>query len=124
MPLKFLIDQTKKVALLYRRANNKVQFLDNIASLDGYKAITETLKSINPKELGVESENDPYHFKHNLNKILIEADEDYKIVYFSMKKGTLMPMHDHPNKAVLWNMFYGKFSYIAYDKLIDKFRYN
>ena len=41
-----------------------------------------------------------------------------------MTKGTLMPMHDHPNKTVLFNMFYGKFQYTAYDKIDDKYRYN
>ena len=82
------------------------------------------MKSINPKELGVDSDKDPYHFKHDLNKILIEAKEDYKIVYFSMRKGTIMPMHDHPNKAVLFHMFFGKFHYISYDKLDTKYKYN
>lgn len=33
-------------------------------------------------------------------------------------------MHDHPNKVVLFNMYFGEFEYISYDKLEDKYRYN
>lgn len=55
---------------------------------------------------------------------MIAQDKDYKLVYFTLKKGTIMPMHDHPNKVVLFNMFFGKFKYISYDKMEEKYRYN
>ena len=54
----------------------------------------------------------------------IEGSEDYRLVLFFVKKGTVMPLHDHPNMCVFFRMLFGKLSYKSFDKVDDKFRYN
>ena len=54
----------------------------------------------------------------------IEGSEDYRLVLFFIKKGTRMPLHDHPNMCVFFRMLFGRLNYRSYDKLDDKFRYN
>jgi len=53
-----------------------------------------------------------------------ESSEDYRLVLFFIKKGTRMPLHDHPNMSVFFRLLFGKLEYRAYDKLDEKFRYN
>ena len=43
---------------------------------------------------------------------------------FFIKKGTTMPLHDHPNMCVFFRMMFGKLNYKSYDKIDDKFKYN
>lgn len=43
---------------------------------------------------------------------------------FFIKKGTRMPLHDHPNMCVFFRMMFGRLSYRSYDKVDEKFRYN
>jgi hypothetical protein len=54
----------------------------------------------------------------------VEGCEDYRLVVFFVKKGTVMPLHDHPNMCVFFRMMFGKLAYKSYDKVDDKFRYN
>jgi len=76
------------------------------------------------EKLGIEGPNDPYHFKKGLNRITIEASDDYRLVLFFIKKGTVMPLHDHPNMCVFFRLMFGKLDYKSYDKLDEKFKYN
>ena len=43
---------------------------------------------------------------------------------FFIKKGTRMPLHDHPNMAVFFRLVFGELNYRSYDKLDEKFKYN
>ena len=54
----------------------------------------------------------------------IEANDDYRLVLFFIKKGQVMPLHDHPNMSVYFKLMYGKLSYNSYDKIDSKFVYN
>jgi hypothetical protein len=35
-----------------------------------------------------------------------------------------MPLHDHPNISVFYNIMYGKLDYWSYDKLDRKYQFN
>ena len=50
--------------------------------------------------------------------------EDYRLVMFFIKKGTAMPLHDHPNMCVFFRLVFGELKYFGYDKVEDKYRYN
>ena len=50
--------------------------------------------------------------------------EDYRLVLFFIKKGTRMPLHDHPNMSVFFRLVFGKLNYRSYDKMDEKFKYN
>ena len=65
-------------------------------------------------------------FSKNLNKITIASsdDNDYRLVLFFIKKGTVMPLHDHPNMSVFFRLVMGNLQYRAYDKVDDKYKYN
>lgn len=74
--------------------------------------------------MGVEGPDDPYHFQKQLNRITVEGCEDYRLVLFFIKKGTRMPLHDHPNMCVFFRMLFGKLNYRSFDKVDTKFQYN
>ncbi len=82
------------------------------------------MNNISLEQLGIEGPDDPYYFREKLNRITIEGSEDYRLVLFFIKKGTKMPLHDHPNMCVFFRMMFGRLSYRAYDKIDDKFKYN
>jgi len=79
-----------------------------------------------PQMLGVEDDHDPYYFKGNLNRVTITGEncEDFRLVLFFIKKGTRMPLHDHPNMSVFFRLVFGELKYHGYDKIDDKFKYN
>ena len=54
----------------------------------------------------------------------IEGNEDYRLVLFFIKKGTVMPIHDHPNMSVYFKLMFGKLNYLTYDKIDEKYKYN
>lgn len=39
------------------------------------------------KQLGVEGPNDPYYFQKDLNRVVIEGSDDYRLVLFFIRKG-------------------------------------
>lgn len=85
------------------------------------------MNSINLDSLGVtgtDAAADPYHFQQNLNKVTIEGNEDYRLVLFFIKKGQMMPLHDHPNMSVYFKLMFGKLKFYSYDKVEEKFKYN
>ena len=82
------------------------------------------MNNISLQQLGIDGPEDPYHFQKNLNRITIQGSEDYRLVLFFIKKGTRMPLHDHPNMCVFFRMMFGRLNYRSYDKLDEKFRYN
>ena len=85
------------------------------------------MNSISLKELGIigtTAEEDPNHFKAPLSRVTIDGNDDYRLVLFFIKKGQVMPLHDHPNMSVYFKLIFGKLSYHSYDKVDDKFKYN
>ena len=86
------------------------------------------MSNITLQQLGVESMDDEsYYFKGNkLNRVTIDTDanDDYRLVLFFIKKGTVMPLHDHPNMGVFFRLMEGELEYTSYDKLDPKFKYN
>ena len=53
-----------------------------------------------------------------------ENAEDYRLVLFLIKKGTKMPLHDHPNMSVFFRLIFGNLQYHGYDKIEEKYKYN
>ena len=85
------------------------------------------MNSIDLNRLGITGRNekeDPYHFQKKLNRVTIEGNDDYRLVLFFIKKGTVMPIHDHPNMSVYFKLMFGSLKYTMFDKVADKYRYN
>ena len=85
------------------------------------------MNAMTPEEMGVLCQGDcPYHFQGNLNRVTIDGidSEDYRLVLFFIKKGTRMPLHDHPNMSVFFRLVFGNLKYRAYDKIDEKYKYN
>lgn len=84
------------------------------------------MQTITAEEMGVDCEGEcPYHFKGNLNRVTVDMDnEDYRLVLFFIKKGTRMPLHDHPNMSVFFRLVFGNLHYQSYDKIDEKYKYN
>lgn len=61
-----------------------------------------------------------------MNRVTItgENSEDYRLVLFFIKKGTEMPLHDHPNMSVFFRLVFGELKYYSYDKIDEKYKYN
>jgi hypothetical protein len=69
------------------------------------------MNSVDIRDLGVngtDSNSDNYHFQKRLNRVTIEGNDDYRLVLFFIKKGTQMPLHDHPNMSVYFKLMFGK----------------
>ena len=73
---------------------------------------------------GTDAASDPYHFEDKLNRVTIEAHEDYRVVLWFVKKGYEMPLHDHPNMSVYFKLMFGKLRAEQYDKVDPKYMYN
>jgi len=84
------------------------------------------MRNLTPVMLGCSGADDPYHFAGNLNRVTItgENSEDYRLVLFFIKKGTEMPLHDHPNMSVFFRLIFGELKYFGYDKIDEKYKYN
>jgi hypothetical protein len=54
----------------------------------------------------------------------VEGNDDYRLVLFFIRKGTRMPLHDHPNMSVYFKLMFGKLQYTQFDKLSPKYQYN
>lgn len=102
-------------------------FLDNSLSEPMCQSIIQKMDSVRIDDLGISGLNaasDTYHFKEKLNRVVIEGNEDYRLVLFFIKKGTVMPLHDHPNMSVYFKLMFGRLNMTMYDKLDTKFKYN
>ena len=82
------------------------------------------MNSISLDKMGVTGPDDKRYFSNKLSRVTIEGCDDYRLVLFFVKKGTIMPLHDHPNMCVFFRMMFGKLSYKSFDKVDDKFKYN
>mmetsp|Transcript_48853 Transcript_48853/g.35951 ORF Transcript_48853/g.35951 Transcript_48853/m.35951 type:complete len:113 (+) Transcript_48853:148-486(+) len=82
------------------------------------------MNQVSLKQLNIESFDDPKYFQKDLNRVVIEGSEDYRLVLFFIKKGVKMNLHDHPNMSVYFRLLFGSLDYRGFDKLDSKFKYN
>ena len=127
--MRSLIHSVKDLSLAAKRSPCHRSFLDGTIADPSCQSMVNRMSAITPLDMGIENELDgtcPYHFKGNLNRVTIDtsADEDYRLVLFFIKKGTRMPLHDHPNMSVFFRLVFGDLKYHAYDKVDDKYKYN
>lgn len=124
--MRALINSVKDASLQCTRASCNRTFLDHTVSDPTCQRIASHMMHMTPQQLGVDGPNDPYHFQGNLNRVTItgENSEDYRLVLFFIKKGTRMPLHDHPNMSVFFRLLFGELTYVGYDKTESKFKYN
>ena len=125
--IKNLVETVKKMSLKSRKAGNSIDFLDHSLKDPLCQKIIKSMNTVDIKELGIQGKNselDEYHFKSNLNKVTISGNEDYRLVLFFIKKGMVMPLHDHPNMSVYFKLMFGSLEYTSYDKIDNKFKYN
>lgn len=108
--MKSLINNVKSMSVVAKSKGNCRDFLDHSLSEPMCQKIIQTMNNIDLRSLGIEekgSDNDEYHFKKKLNRVTIEGNEDYRLVLFFVKKGTVMPIHDHPNMSVYFKLMFG-----------------
>ena len=125
--MKNLVDSVKNMSVKTKTMGYNRSFLDQSLKEPLCQSIINRMNDVNLKDLGItgtNSDTDSYHFKEKLNKITIEGNEDYRLVLFFIKKGTTMPLHDHPNMSVYFKLLFGKLNMSSYDKVTDKFKYN
>lgn len=124
--MKRLIESVKDCSLQSLRASCNRSFLDSTTTDPACQRIARDMMAITPEQVGTTGGSDPYHFEKDLNRITItgENSEDYRLVLFFIKKGTKMPLHDHPNMSVYFRVLFGQLKYNGYDKVVDKFKYN
>ena len=122
--MRSLIQNVKQMSVTTRAANNYVSFLDHAWTDPGCQKVIEKMNNLTLEQIGVTGPDDPYHFQERLNRITVEAADDYRLVLFFIKKGTKMPLHDHPNMCVFFRLMFGKLNFISYDKVDEKFKYN
>ena len=124
--MKSLIESVKNCALQAQRASCSRTFLNSTVSDPVCQRIVQQMSDITPEMLGVTDDHDPYYFKGDLNRVTITGEncEDFRLVLFFIKKGTRMPLHDHPNMSVFFRLVFGELKYHGYDKLDEKFKYN
>ena len=122
-----LVNSVKSMAVKTKLKGCPIDFLDNSTADPMCRKIIERMNSIKINELGISgtnSESDPYHFKEKLNRVTIDGNDDFRLVLFFIKKGTRMPLHDHPNMSVYFKLMFGKLNMTTYDKVEHKYKYN
>eukprot|EP00355_Strombidium_rassoulzadegani_P010524 CAMPEP_0168618802 /NCGR_PEP_ID=MMETSP0449_2-20121227/6263_1 /TAXON_ID=1082188 /ORGANISM="Strombidium rassoulzadegani, Strain ras09" /LENGTH=137 /DNA_ID=CAMNT_0008659695 /DNA_START=5 /DNA_END=421 /DNA_ORIENTATION=- len=115
------------MSLKSKALNNSVDFLDHQLSDPMCQRIIQQMNQINVKQLGIQGTDqstDDYHFQKTLNRVTIDGNDDYRLVLFFIKKGTEMPLHDHPNMSVYFKLMFGKLKYTQFDKVGSKYAYN
>lgn len=124
--MKHLISEVKNLSLAAKRSTCHRSFLDGTITDPTCLSMVNRMQTIRPEEMGVDCQGEcPYHFQGNLNRVTVDMDnEDYRLVLFFIKKGTRMPLHDHPNMSVFFRLVFGNLHYISYDKVDEKYKYN
>jgi hypothetical protein len=125
--MRSLVNSVKSMSTKAIARNNSIDFLDYSLQDPMCQRIIKEMNSIDLKSIGVSGTDaaaDPYHFQSNLNKVTIEGNEDYRLVLFFIKKGQIMPLHDHPNMSVYFKLMFGSLELHSFDKVDEKFKYN
>ena len=107
--MKKLITAVKDASLQSVRASCNRSYLDSTMQDPNCQRIVEQMSKLTPEMVGCSGSDDPYHFDGPLNRVTItgENSEDYRLVLFFIKKGTRMPLHDHPNMSVFFRLVFG-----------------
>ena len=121
-----LIQKVQQLTLAAKRSPCHRSWADGAMHDPSCLHMVNKMSAISPYEMGCEHEVEcPYHFQGDLNRVNVDVEgEDYKLVLFYIKKGTVMPLHDHPNMSVFFRLVFGNLGYRAYDKIDEKYRYN
>ena len=122
-----LIHSVKELSLTAKKSTCIRSFLDGTITNPSCQQLVKSMNSMTPEQMGITCEGEcPYHFQGDLNRVTIDGidSEDYRLVLFFIKKGTRMPLHDHPNMSVFFRLVFGNLHYHAYDKADEKFKYN
>ena len=125
--MKALVESVKSLSLQANKATCKRTFLNSTMIDPACQNMVAKMNAVRLEDLGcIDGQDCDYHWQHNLNRITIDEsdDNDYRLVLFFIKKGTVMPLHDHPNMSVFFRLVTGNLQYRAYDKADDKYRYN
>jgi len=125
--MKSLVNRVKHMAVKTSKRGHDIDILDNSLKDPMCQKIIQSMQNIPLERLGVSGQcqaTDAYHFQKPLNRVTIEGNEDYRLVLFFIKKGTVMPLHDHPNMSVYFKLMFGRLNYTQYDKVETKFKYN
>ena len=125
--MKSLVDSVKKMAIKTKKNGHCIDLLDHSTNDPLCQNIIQRMNSIDVRGLGISGHNaelDKYHFQTELNRVTIEGNDDYRLVLFFIKKGTKMPLHDHPNMSVYFKLMFGKLNMTTYDKCESKYKYN
>ena len=125
--MKTLANRVKHMAAKTKQRGHDIDLLDNSTKDPMCQRIIESMQNIPLERLGVTGTNestDSYHFQKPLNRVTIEGNDDYRLVLFFIKKGTEMPLHDHPNMSVYFKLMFGRLNYQQFDKVNEKYKYN
>ena len=123
--MKSLVESVQKLSMLVKHSPNQRDFLNSTMTDPNCQAMVRKMAEMTPQQLGIEGNDDPLYFKGPLNRVTIaQYESDYRLVLFFIQKGAKMYMHDHPNMSVFFRLVQGRLSYVGYDKLHDKYRYN
>jgi len=118
------VNSVKNMAIKSKKVGNNRDFLDTSLTDPMCQKIITQMDSIDLNSLGITGSDqfeDNYHFQNKLNKVTIEGNDDYRLVMFFIKKGTVMPLHDHPNMSVYFKLMFGRLSYTSFDKTEEKY---
>jgi len=124
--MKSLVESVKNCALQAQKASCSRTFLNSTVTDPVSQRIVQQMQELTPEMLGCTGDQDPFYFKGNLNRVTITGEncEDFRLVLFFIKKGTIMPLHDHPNMSVFFRLVFGELKYHGFDKVDEKFKYN
>jgi len=66
------------------------------------------MNQIDIREFDIDGSEDPRYFSNPISRMVIDGCDDYRLVLFFIKKGTVMPLHDHPNMCVFFRLLFGR----------------
>tara|TARA_B110000503_G_C6886897_1_gene305084 strand:- start:110 stop:457 length:348 start_codon:yes stop_codon:yes gene_type:complete len=115
------------MAVRSKTLGNSIDFLDHSLKDANCQRIIKQMNAVKLESLGISGNNqytDSHYFKGSLNKVIVDGNDDFRLVLFFIKKGTVMPLHDHPNMSVYFKLMFGKLKYVSFDKVEDKYKYN
>ena len=114
--MKALVGNLKNVSRIAQRSSNVVEYLDSAWGNPECQRVFHGVRQFTPERLGIDGQNDPYHWRSLYNRVTIDGNEDYRLVLWFIKKGGKFPLHDHPNMSVFFRLLMGKIRYTSFDK--------
>jgi hypothetical protein len=103
------------------------RYLTKLPSHGSFQSLMEQVNDLTLEDLGIDGENDPYFFRPEqdhkgrnyppLSATHIEEKEDYAVLLFFLKKGSVMPLHDHQDMILFTRVLTGSLRYRSMDKI-------